>query len=193
MWFWTIAVLSGVLLAQFSVGQAHACSERKAISNDKVSAAVKTVQSSAPDDPIAVFALEELLCAKRPHVRNMALKTGLISPNNLVRSLALSEAVMELETVVVELDPDTKNATSLALSPRYRNRELNCISFNNHHKCDDNDVISINGIQVSIEKDRHQYTQHGRFSLNKEGNLVGTWSNPVKNERYTAKIVINDR
>jgi hypothetical protein len=138
------------------------------------------------DELSAVVAYEETVCADKPHVKNLLLRAGLTSTHKLVQSMALSEALMGMETVVIETEK-----APVALVPFFRDRKNNCISFQNGRAdCTARIRMSIDGVSVTFH---YEYADWmiGQFTLNQEGNLAGSLS--TEKGKSKATILLNAR
>lgn len=165
-----------VLLCLVSV-PAWACEEFQEIENAEVQRLFNTMQSAEATDIARMVALETLVCAKRPHVRNMALKTGLTAQSEFVRSLAMTEALMDTEILTVEFDDGSIFSSGIV----YKSRETNCLGFD-YNTCGRR-FLTIDGVRVTTSGPDFG----GVFKLNAEGNLVGQLNGKK------AKIVLNER
>lgn len=182
--FAAIAALASLAFA----GGAAACDEAVALEKAQIRELLNLIKDPQGDALEQIFALETLMCSKRPAVRDLATRTALVSPNATLKSSAMFELFFSKEALLVEFLPEEgrpkqyydfiKRQPAISFTLGAKSREGGCIVLPHPSGTRDcTEANSWNVVQVSGERVQLLFRNEWNGDFELEGtDLVGTMS-----------------
>lgn len=172
---------AAVLAASIFATPALACEEFFEVDRSEAKELVAVLKDAQADELDQVFAIEGLICAKRPALRDYAIRAGLAAQSPSVRAQTLKQVIFTLNQIVIRFLPEEgltrAQADFIRKTPTHpwpvtnRDPQRNCISLYQKH-CGEW------ALQVVSTLVHLRYKEwRGRFELEPSGTLRGLYWN----------------